>query len=179
MVEETKLSSESEGRAGPRPRHETPATGCRGHCWIPWPHTCLGLQAEAGTLPPACRDLSLNWSHCLKNPSCCSWAHALIQCTGMHVTSALVTCTHHTYPHDLMQAGTSTHTDPPHPRRQAPDAIFTPALWKPLCSWEDHMGSSNALFPKRLQYYRQTGTWLMPSELHRCDGVPSRPLGRI
>lgn len=56
-VEETKLSSEGRGSLRSRPHQETPGTRCRGCCSIPLPHTCLGLEAEAGTLLPALQGL--------------------------------------------------------------------------------------------------------------------------
>lgn len=55
-VEEAKLSSKGGGSPSSRPHHrETPGTWRRG--WIPLPHTCLGLEAGAGTLLPALQGL--------------------------------------------------------------------------------------------------------------------------
>lgn len=132
-------------RPQPLRAEETAGSLCRTRAWASRP--------EQGHSHQPCRDLSLNWSRCLKNLPYCSCVHTLAQRTSPLLCSHVHT---HTCPRDLTQAPTSTHTHSPQPKQGAQYADIYKAYNALLPSgsswatWEDHIRSRNTPSTKRL-----------------------------
>lgn len=85
-------------------------------------HTCAwASRLKQGHSCQPCRDLSLNWSCCLRSLHFCSFLRTLSHHTLRH--------THHLCS-DLTLAPTSSHVHSLHPSVQKPRTYHTPALRK-------------------------------------------------